>query len=250
LHACPRISAAESSTLIRMAKSVRHHRLLWQLAIASKLGPKKAACRHVLLTLALDMSEAGDRAWPSQARLAQRTSLNERVVRRLLALADLTGWVLRAPRNRERGKNWKCTSYVARIPESFPRDELARLKKRLNYPEDRKPAPSDMDRTDSVPGEDNTDGMVRTPEPPTSPNHFSNGISNGTSAPKRSKSETEGRIRSAAAKHHERATFELDHPEVIALLRQRGGWNYLGHAREIDQLGYRINELLNLCGYT
>jgi len=224
-----------------MERKRQYDRLRWQLAVASEYGPTNPQCRHVLLTLALDMNESGGKAWPSQETLARRTGLNVRVVRRWLGFADKAGWIERTLLDRRRGKNWKFTSYQARIPASFPAEALEKL---MLIGEDRESAASDMDRTNQPVGEDKSGGMVRTGSPTTSSHYFSQGTS---TAPKKklSKAEMERRIRLATAKQYERESFEKEHPEMAALIRERG-WNYLGHARERDQLGPRINELLGI----
>ncbi len=86
----------------------------WRWLIASARGPKSATTRHVLLTLSLHMGLDGDRARPSENRLAHETGLSERAVGIHLQHAVDGGWITR--RIRREGRGWARYEYQAVIP--------------------------------------------------------------------------------------------------------------------------------------
>jgi hypothetical protein len=89
---------------------------VWRQSIASRRGPANPQTRYVLLVLSLHMRPDGTNAWPSQRHLAVRSGLNERVVRRHLALAERTGWLTRLDAGRN-GQGWRLTKYEAAVPD-------------------------------------------------------------------------------------------------------------------------------------
>ena len=88
----------------------------WRQSIASERGPRNPQTRYVLLVLSLHMKSDGTGAWPSQRHLAARSGLNERVVRRHLALAERGGWLARLDAGRN-GQGWRLTKYEAAAPD-------------------------------------------------------------------------------------------------------------------------------------
>lgn len=88
----------------------------WLQMIASEQGPPDPTTRHVLITLSLHMNQQGERAWPSQKLLAQRTGLSERAVRTHLHLAERTGWVKVYAKRPAGTKGWRLNEYVACAP--------------------------------------------------------------------------------------------------------------------------------------
>lgn len=88
----------------------------WRWQLVSNTGPPSSTTRHVLLTLALHMDQAGASAYPSIRKLASETGLTERTVGEHLIKAERSGWITRK-RWRDRGKNWAQLAYHARLPE-------------------------------------------------------------------------------------------------------------------------------------
>lgn len=98
--------------------------ITWRAAVARESGliPTR---RHVALTLALWMNEAGESAFPSQATLAAATGLSERCVRDSLAQLVTTGWLELVHQGGLRGKRRSSNQYRAAIPPlQGPRQQL------------------------------------------------------------------------------------------------------------------------------
>jgi DNA-binding transcriptional ArsR family regulator len=71
--------------------------------------------RHVALALSLYMSERGDSAWPSVARLAADTGLSLRTVQTHLGKLTEAGWLTSTPRHKADGSR-TSNLYTATVP--------------------------------------------------------------------------------------------------------------------------------------
>lgn len=90
----------------------------WRSAILqSDLRP---TTRHVLLTLACYMNEAGESAFPAIPRLMQDTGLGRTAVEDHLRQAHQRGWVVRTPRKRDNGGQ-SSNLYLPALPTDFVR---------------------------------------------------------------------------------------------------------------------------------
>lgn len=86
----------------------------WRRAVAeSKLD---ATSKHVLLTLSLFASDAGEGVFPSLRVLCDLTSRSEPVVKRVLRNAEASGWIEREARHAENGRQ-KSNLYHLTLPE-------------------------------------------------------------------------------------------------------------------------------------
>jgi hypothetical protein len=85
----------------------------WRSAVAES-DDLPATAKLVALTLSLYMSELGDSAFPSQATLAKRTSLNEQTVKKQLRELRRLGWLV-VVANASKGRP---VQYAAAIPDA------------------------------------------------------------------------------------------------------------------------------------
>lgn len=90
----------------------------WRTAIIH--SDLASTTRHVLLTLSVHMSEAGESCFPSTARLARETGLSERAICTHLAKASEAGWILKRKIGLA-GKKWKRHEYVPQVPADLLR---------------------------------------------------------------------------------------------------------------------------------
>jgi len=88
----------------------------WRSALASKHGPASGTTRHVLLTLALHMSEKGDSCFPSVDLLTEETGLSRKTVIDHLKMAAEAGWIEKSERPQRNGQGWRRMEYLAIIP--------------------------------------------------------------------------------------------------------------------------------------
>lgn len=86
----------------------------WRHAILDSDLP--STTRHVLLTLSCFMNDLGEGAYPSQERLAEKSGLTDRAVRKHLDLAESQGWLERTEHG-FRGQKWRTTEYRALWPD-------------------------------------------------------------------------------------------------------------------------------------
>jgi hypothetical protein len=91
----------------------------WRSAIASPYGPENPVTRHVLLTIALHMSPAGDSAFPTVERLMRETGLGKRSVIAHTAIAQKTGWLAKRERHGKSGKGWRRIEYLPLVPSGI-----------------------------------------------------------------------------------------------------------------------------------
>lgn len=88
----------------------------WRQAILqSDLAP---TTRHVLLTLACHMNDAGESCYPSVELLAKETGLSTRAVITHLNLAKESGWI-EVDKHGFRGQKWNRNDYKMAWPESL-----------------------------------------------------------------------------------------------------------------------------------
>ena len=85
----------------------------WRHAVISSALPPTT--RHVLLTLACHVSDAGDACFPSVDQLAAETGLSRRCVIEHLHAAQAAGWLL-AGLHGFRGRKWRSHEYVIAVP--------------------------------------------------------------------------------------------------------------------------------------
>lgn len=88
----------------------------WRGAIASPFGPPNPNTRHLLLTIGLHMSPAGDSCWPTIEQLTEETGLSKRAVINNVAEAQKTGWLGKQENARGKGKGWRRMEYFAMVP--------------------------------------------------------------------------------------------------------------------------------------
>ena len=93
----------------------------WRSALASEYGPPSPVTRHVLLTLALHMSEKGDSCFPSIKLLCAETALSNKAVINHLQTAEVLGWISRRERKSD-GQGWKRMEYQAAIPPAVKQE--------------------------------------------------------------------------------------------------------------------------------
>lgn len=73
----------------------------WELQSSARLPP---TAHHVLLSIAEHWHPAHEAAWPSYARICERTGLSERAVRNALKLLEHRGLVTVEPRTTKGGR--------------------------------------------------------------------------------------------------------------------------------------------------
>ncbi|MEX3691860.1 helix-turn-helix domain-containing protein [Paraburkholderia sp. BR14263] len=88
----------------------------WRHAIINSTLP--STTRHVLLTLACHVNDAGEDAYPSTRTLARETGLSERSVCTHLDLAEEEGWFVKR-KHGYGGQKWARNQYYPSIPEGF-----------------------------------------------------------------------------------------------------------------------------------
>lgn len=86
--------------------------------VLSADGPINPATRLVCLAISKFVNGRTLSTFVSQARLAEATGLADRSVRTHVAMAAEAGWLKRSHRNR--GKNWKLTTYTLALPHRAP----------------------------------------------------------------------------------------------------------------------------------
>lgn len=82
----------------------------WRRSVAESALP--ATTRHVLLTLSLHVSDAGEGAFPSLGTLVRQTGLTEATVKKHLREAIDAGWVQKEERFTERGRQTSNRYYL------------------------------------------------------------------------------------------------------------------------------------------
>lgn len=86
----------------------------WRTAIiGSDLAP---TTRHVLLTLSLHMSEAGNSCFPTVQTLCKETGLGKTTVIKQLKIAEECGWLIKQVHGYS-GQGWRRHEYVAKCPD-------------------------------------------------------------------------------------------------------------------------------------
>lgn len=88
----------------------------WRGAIASPFGPDNPTTRHLLLTLSVYMSSAGDSCFPTLDELAESTCLSKRAVQNNIEQAVKSGWLGRQTNAKGAGKGWRRIEYFAMVP--------------------------------------------------------------------------------------------------------------------------------------
>lgn len=108
----------------------------WRQAIIRSELP--ATTRHVLLTLACHINDAGESAYPSIDLLAFETSLSRRAVISHLQAATALGWI-RTSKHGFAGQKWARNEYDPRIPDGFvPLDPPSKRAPEGGEPNDKK----------------------------------------------------------------------------------------------------------------
>jgi hypothetical protein len=90
----------------------------WCDLIASKHGPTDPSTRLVLLVISLHMNAQGERAWPSQNHVAERSALSVRSVREHLKRAESAGWIS-VKQRRQAGRAWFVSEYRPAVPPAL-----------------------------------------------------------------------------------------------------------------------------------
>ena len=74
----------------------------WRHQVAN--SDLQATTKHVLLTLSLFVSDLGESVFPSVTKLAKYTSLSTKAVRQHLQIGHNAGWIVKAERHVESGR--------------------------------------------------------------------------------------------------------------------------------------------------
>lgn len=98
----------------------------WREALMSEAGPDSPTTRHVLLTLSCRMDQDGSKCFPSTRTIATMTALHRKTVEDHLERVDEDGWLIRI-QSAGRGRGWKRTRYLPRIPTAASEGGSPRL---------------------------------------------------------------------------------------------------------------------------
>jgi hypothetical protein len=88
----------------------------WRVALNSPLSRMSARAKHVGLSLANYMSEAGDHAFPSPETLHEDSGMAESTIRSALVELQRGGWIVKT---RQGGGRGKTNEWASTIPDSF-----------------------------------------------------------------------------------------------------------------------------------
>ncbi len=88
----------------------------------SNAGPRSSTTRLVLLVLSTFMDIDGQRAYPSEEKIAKNAALSEKAVRTHLTIAVKQGWIERELK-RSDGQKWAHYHYAATFPPGYSRLE-------------------------------------------------------------------------------------------------------------------------------
>ena len=108
----------------------------WRGAIASPYGPPNPTTRHVLLTIALHMSPAGDSSFPTVELLAKETKLGRSTVLEHTAKAQAKGWLGKRERAEKNRRGWRRIEYIPLIPAGVEEKVKAWRELRRSSPQD------------------------------------------------------------------------------------------------------------------
>ncbi|MCM2493065.1 helix-turn-helix domain-containing protein [Burkholderia glumae] len=131
----------------------------WRQAIIKSDLP--STTRHVLLTLACHINDAGEQAFPSIRLLAFETGLSRQAVMTHLQRAAAAGWV-RTSKHGYGGQQWARNQYDPCIPDGFvplslQADDSPRMGQRQSQPDAEK-AVNQVDR-DFIPNVNDVDSL-------------------------------------------------------------------------------------------
>lgn len=97
----------------------------WRSAVASPYGPASSTTKHVLLTLSLHMSAAGDSCFPTIELLVEESGLSKRAVLTNLKAAAEQGWITKREMPQANTMGWRRIEYFASIPAGVEEKVMA-----------------------------------------------------------------------------------------------------------------------------
>lgn len=107
------LAAARASEVAIQVDKWQHVQL-----VLSRHGPSSGSERLVLLAISADTNNSQSECWPSQERIAERSQLSLRQVKRLVKSAEEHGWLTRR-KARKPGATWSFTVYALTVPQSL-----------------------------------------------------------------------------------------------------------------------------------